>query len=1787
MGRRKITFDNLKFFTKKTLRKYTSSQGVLLDKNQRNLTKKSVNEEESSFRRKGENHGLLSTQQLPLDNSNFANNTFFGSAEVKVNVAFDKIINKYPFEGTFDEIERFEDSLSSFEKYVLDSFPKSTGFLRFDSDNKEFIQVKDDSGNLSHSLIKNEPGKSYINPGSKSFSVECKVRLPVDRDLNQNSYLFYCIGNDTNQGTKSGFAAYFESAGHAKNTLTVNDTTTASTTFLISDFIRTVTFTFDNSINHSASVVNGTHRTSATSYKVATGGITDNNSSEEKQKVATSIKNSIELAKSNFELLVSAEASGVVLNLTQVTAGLPSITAITGTALSDGSPKVLLADSFSNAAPSDLSTVKFVLLSGSNSHVSASHEIKKGQWHNLSFVYDRETSQQKIMIMSGSRELSSSESFFKYDGINTLNSDLYIADGPTSLSHGFAFDKVSSFSGSIDEFRVFHNLRNASEVDYYERRGIFSHDNLRLLLSFNEPTGSHSNNDIVLDRSGNSLHTKITNYSTSMRNPADIKNPMVLEDSRFFPVLFPSHEDVINLNTKLLNLATEYDINNPNLITKLIPKHYLEEGANEEGFTIDGDIVEAYSNSQNLPKNGSLGSTQIMSMLLYFLAEELDAYKMYLDQVSQLLFPDYEGKDGTADAFLQSLAKYYGFELPNIFGEVAEEQFSGRENLGLEHSTYEKSLSEVQNLVWRRVLKNLQYILSAKGTKHAIRALFRSSGMEPDRLFRLVEYHGKNEFRLGSSRQSITEMSTMLNFSGSIDFSPPLAKGDGTFTNRPTLISSPLTGSRIEPGFPELSGKTVLASGKLSFHPTIDTNIPPANTKVTIQDAYDNLNTLEFVDALESAPLASASPGTASITVADGDAAWDGTGENDYIELTSTNGKVKRYVIVYGGGDGKQAVPTGTILATDSDTGSGTAGANATRDGVDTNNAVAVNLLSSYKQNDILSELKAAIEHVNGHGGEIIVGGVPPRVDGNQSISLKQSRNGTFGNTSSVRSVANGTPISSVSNFTNGTNILVSRKDLSSVDLTIDDANQAHGTTEKDFITLTTDTGQSKKYVFVHGGAGGNSAVPTGTILAANSNTGTGQAGADLVGGIAVNIVTAGGSIDTKNKLLSRIREAIVHTNGHSNLVECSAVLEDSLTLTIKNVNSTKTSTLTRHGSGYIPAVSYTNRKSYDLLSAFSSTLTGSFVNKQLSTLTNVSSRSANNSNVDTLTMTSRDTSRLNLGNHAITVTLANGNPSSAAATNSPYIQSTNFSGGNGFVNAGNQGYESSGVSATKKDGLFTSGSWTIDGMYQFPSSLPEGKRRSLSRLVVSGSSTSGGWENKYGVLTNLVASSTGDQLSLHVRSSYNTSAPAFVLHLTGANVYNGQKWYVAYGRKRNDEIGNNSESMYFIRAASYRYDTVSVFLSTEGIFDEVSNSGNTPETNVFQSTNNDYWSAPCILIGEQTFARGDQNQFLNKTSESAPDPVIPDEAHVDYFDGKVGHLKFWSKALTEDESFEHARNFKSVGVKDVLVNNTFSNSRTGSFEKLRLNISTDQPQVTTNSSGVIKLTDFSQTFTHDKVAKGITTHSSGAFCYGFEPNAAVIENTRFDYTILSPFFDEYLDDDKIKIAGFSEGKNIKAYNSKVAPVTEILPFERELVDNRFEIQVNLQRAVNEDIMNIFASMDSLDNALGKPELIFSQTYPDLRHMRNLYFNRLTDKVNYRNFFDLFRWLDDAFSGMIEKMVPRNSNFLGINLIIESHALERYKIAYGHKDIYMGEDERAGLRSVLLVSQRSGVIRRF
>src|SRR5271165_3529979 len=59
----------------------------------------------SSFQYDPPSTGLKSTQQLNVDWSQFQNHTFFMSAEANVNLAFNSIINGFPFDGTRLETE--------------------------------------------------------------------------------------------------------------------------------------------------------------------------------------------------------------------------------------------------------------------------------------------------------------------------------------------------------------------------------------------------------------------------------------------------------------------------------------------------------------------------------------------------------------------------------------------------------------------------------------------------------------------------------------------------------------------------------------------------------------------------------------------------------------------------------------------------------------------------------------------------------------------------------------------------------------------------------------------------------------------------------------------------------------------------------------------------------------------------------------------------------------------------------------------------------------------------------------------------------------------------------------------------------------------------------------------------------------------------------------------------------------------------------------------------------------------------------------------------------------------------------------------------------------------------------------------------------------------------------------------------------------------------------------------------------------------------------------------------
>ena len=468
------------------------------------------------------------------------------------------------------------------------------------------------------------------------------------------------------------------------------------------------------------------------------------------------------------------------------------------------------------------------------------------------------------------------------------------------------------------------------------------------------------------------------------------------------------------------------------------------------------------------------------------------------------------------------------------------------------------------------------------------------------------------------------------------------------------------------------------------------------------------------------------------------------------------------------------------------------------------------------------------------------------------------------------------------------------------------------------------------------------------------------------------------------------------------------------------------------------------------------------------------------------------------------------------------------------------------GIDTNPDDGLFTSGSWTFEGIYRFPSgSSLTSATQSLMRIHTTGAL------GEF-VTANLLATQDGLLRFTTCPNSLVSNTTDLTLPV---DVFDGAVWSISFGRQRADEIFSNVSSSYFLRAAKQSFGEVTNMKTTSSLIDELQGGvGDVVWSHVISSLNS---SGPYLSVGESTIVTG--SAFLNSGSYDS-------FYRTSTFNGRAGHFRFWSKALSQTEWTEHVRNFKSLGVANPLVNFNFVTNQTGSFGRLRMDVSSDQTELTSDGTGFLELTDFSQ--------NGLHWHGS------FPVTSSVIVPQLFQYSLLSPKFDVGATTDKVRVRSFQEFANVQSSSyAQVAPVYALEPSERPQDNTRFTIDFSIVDALDQDIINIFASLDLLDNVIGNPELVFSPDYPDLENLRNIYFNRLTDMVNLKGFFEFYKWFDTNLGQFISQLVPRKTKFLGTNFVIESHMLERPKMEYLFSDIYLGDGTRHALKDTILFQQ--------
>jgi hypothetical protein len=247
----------------------------------------------------------------------------------------------------------------------------------------------------------------------------------------------------------------------------------------------------------------------------------------------------------------------------------------------------------------------------------------------------------------------------------------------------------------------------------------------------------------------------------------------------------------------------------------------------------------------------------------------------------------------------------------------------------------------------------------------------------------------------------------------------------------------------------------------------------------------------------------------------------------------------------------------------------------------------------------------------------------------------------------------------------------------------------------------------------------------------------------------------------------------------------------------------------------------------------------------------------------------------------------------------------------------------------------------------------------------------------------------------------------------------------------------------------------------------------------------------------------------------------------------------------------------------------------TGSFERIRQDIQLTQPITSSDSSGNLTLTNFTQEI-GDMQARN------------FENSKKIISDELVFYSEISPKFDLSQTDNKIRVRSFNTAELLENHDyARPAPVYEVLRSEEPDDDSRFAIEFSSVKALDEDIMSMFSDMIFFDNAIGRPDLLFDEIYPDLDQARKLYFRRLYAKPEFQNYFSMFKWFNKSLTYIIEQLVPRNTTFLGVDFVYESHPLERNKFRYLFDDIYLLSNERSFDRGDILLSQYVAQLKKF
>ena len=97
----------------------------------------------------------------------------------------------------------------------------------------------------------------------------------------------------------------------------------------------------------------------------------------------------------------------------------------------------------------------------------------------------------------------------------------------------------------------------------------------------------------------------------------------------------------------------------------------------------------------------------------------------------------------------------------------------------------------------------------------------------------------------------------------------------------------------------------------------------------------------------------------------------------------------------------------------------------------------------------------------------------------------------------------------------------------------------------------------------------------------------------------------------------------------------------------------------------------------------------------------------------------------------------------------------------------------------------------------------------------------------------------------------------------------------------------------------------------------------------------------------------------------------------------------------------------------------------------------------------------------------------------------------------------------------------------------------------------SMYQIISQEMLKMLAGVEAFNTLIGEPVYKYRQDYKSLEKLRDRFFAKVENEIDFEKFVEYYKWIDKSLSGVLEQFQPATAAMnIGLEDVVESPAFE-------------------------------------